>query len=148
MNVLTDNVSKYLYAVPFAIFGLFHFMNATAMAGMVPIPGGVFWVYLTGAAHLAAAASIIIGKKTRLAGLLLGVMLLIFALSVHLPEVISSAGENASAMTNFLKDTALAGGAWVIAGRFGESETQDAGSGTGSETDSGAEQSAGSWDRV
>lgn len=146
MNVLTDSVSKYLYAVPFVVFGLFHFMNGSAMAGLVPIPGGVFWVYLTGAAHLAAAASIIIGKKTRLAGLLLGVMLLIFALSIHLPEVISSAGENVNAMTNFLKDTALAGGAWVIAGRFGEGEAQsssaDAGSGDASE------QSAGSWDRV
>lgn len=128
MNLLTDKVSKYLYAIPFIVFGLFHFMNASGMAGMVPIPGGVFWVYLTGIAHLAAAISIIIGKKTRLAGLLLGVMLIIFALSVHLPEIISSGGQNAGSMTNFLKDIALAGGAWVIAGTFGESVEAESGS--------------------
>ena len=134
MNVLTEKVSKYLYAVPFLIFGLFHFMNASQMAGMVPIPGGVFWVYLTGLAHLAAAISIIIEKKTRLAGLLLGLMLIIFALSVHLPEVIGSGGENANAMSNFLKDTALAGGAWIIASKYGD---EDSGSGLAEEPSTG-----------
>ncbi len=119
MNILTNHVSRYLYALPFAVFGLFHFMNASGMAGMVPIPGGMFWVYLTGAAHLAAAVSIIIETKTRLAGLLLGVMLLIFALSIHLPGAI---GGSQASTTNFLKDIALAGAAWFIAGNYGDEE--------------------------
>ena len=118
MNVLTDKVGRILYALPFAIFGLFHFMNAGQMAGMVPIPGGVFWVYLTGLALLAASISMLLEKKTKLACVLLGVMLVIFALSIHLPAVIESGGEDAASMTNLLKDLALAGGAWVLGGNY------------------------------
>ena len=118
MNVLTDKVGRILYALPFAFFGLFHFMNGSQMAGMVPVPGGVFWVYLTGAALLAASISMLIEKKTKLACVLLGVMLVIFALSIHLPAVIESGGEDAASMTNLLKDLALAGGAWVLGGNY------------------------------
>ncbi|MCB0617406.1 MAG: DoxX family membrane protein [Saprospiraceae bacterium] len=109
-------LGRYLYAVPFIVFGLFHFMSAKDMAGMVPIPGGEIWVYLTGLAHIAAAVSIIIGKMDKLGTALLGLMLLIFALSIHLPGVINSGGEDPGAMSNFLKDTMLAGAAWMYAG--------------------------------
>lgn len=115
-----SKIGRYLYALPFGVFGLFHFMNASQMAGMVPIPGGVFWVYLTGLAMLAASVAIIIETKARLAAILLGVLLLIYVLSIHLPAVIG--GEMQPAMQNLLKDLALAGGAWFIAGSFeGES---------------------------
>ncbi len=118
MDVLTGRVARILYAAPMGVFGLFHFMNANGMAGMVPIPGGVFWVYLTGLGLLAACVSIIIGKKARLAALLLGVMLAIFALSIHLPGMFSAASEQAAqaSTASFLKDIALAGAAFLIAG--------------------------------
>ena len=45
MKLLTTTVARYVFAIPFGIFGLFHFMNASQMAGMVPLPGGVVWVY-------------------------------------------------------------------------------------------------------
>lgn len=120
MKVLTGSIGRILYALPFGIFGLFHFMNANAMAGMVPIPGGVFWIYLTGLALLAASVSMIIEKYTRMACILLGVMLLIFVLAIHLPGVIGAASEQAmqTSMTNMLKDAALAGGAWILAGKY------------------------------
>ena len=114
MNAITGS-GKYLFAIPMAVFGLFHFMGANDMAGMVPIPGGVIWVYLTGAALLAAAISILIGKMDKLAATLLGIMLLIFVLSMHLPAVINSGGEDQGAMMNLLKDCALAGGAFMYA---------------------------------
>ena len=115
MNLSTLKLGRIIFALPFAVFGILHFMNASAMAGMVPLPGGVFWVYLTGAAHLAAAISILTGKYARLACLLLGVMLLIFALSIHLPNLL---GGDQQSMTNLLKDLALAGGAWAIADTY------------------------------
>jgi uncharacterized membrane protein YphA (DoxX/SURF4 family) len=118
---MLSKIGKYLYALPFAIFGLFHFMRGGQMAGMVPIPGGVFWVYLTGIAMIAACVSIIIEKKARLACILLGVMLLIYVLSIHLPAVIG--GQMQPSMTNLLKDLALAGGAWFLAGSF-EKDTE------------------------
>ncbi len=111
-------LGRYLYALPLVVFGLFHFMNAKDMAGMVPIPGGVFWLYLTGAGLLGAAVAILIGKLDKLATALLGLMLLIFALSIHLPGVIESGGENVGAMTNLLKDLALSGAAWMYAGNM------------------------------
>ena len=58
MNALL-NLGKYLFAVPFLIFGAFHFMSAEQMGGMVPIPGGAIWVYLTGIGMIAAAVSIL-----------------------------------------------------------------------------------------
>ncbi len=38
------------------IFGVGH-MTMQCYGGMVAIPGGVFWIYLTGAALIAAAVS-------------------------------------------------------------------------------------------
>ena len=114
---MLSKAGRYLFAIPMGIFGLFHFMNGSQMAGMVPIPGGVFWVYLTGAALLAACISILINTKAKLACVLLGVMLLIFMLTIHLPAVLGDGGS--SAMTMLLKDTALAGGAWILAGTLG-----------------------------
>lgn len=107
--------SRILFGIIFGIFGILHFLNAGAMAGMVPVPGGVFWVYLTGVAFLAVCVSFLIEKKVQLAGILLGVLLLIFVLSIHLPSVI---GGDQMAMTNLLKDLALAGGAWYIASDY------------------------------
>ncbi|WP_340106106.1 hypothetical protein [Rhodohalobacter sp. 8-1] len=118
MQSTLRNIGHYLYALPFAVFGLFHFMNAGSMAGMVPLPGGVFWVYFTGVALIAAAVSFVIGKKVRLAGTLLGIMLIIFVLSIHLPGTIGADNPQAMqmSMTSLLKDLALAGAAFYIAG--------------------------------
>ena len=112
MKVLTDLIARLLFAIPMAVFGLLHFMNAEGMAGMAPF-GGVFIVYLTGVALIAAAVAIIIDKQAYLAGVLLGVFLLLTAFTVHLPTFL---GGDQMAMSNILKDVALAGGAWFIAG--------------------------------
>ncbi len=114
MNAII-NLGKYLYAIPMAIFGIMHFMNADAMAEMAPF-GGAIMVYITGLALVAAAVSIIIGKMDKLASLLLALMLLIFVFSMHLPGVMS--GDEAQMMTAMpalLKDTALAGAALMYA---------------------------------
>lgn len=106
MKSTLSTLGRLLYAIPFAVFGLFHFMNAAGMAQMVPVPGGVFWVYLIGIALIAASVSIIIRKKSGLASLLLGVLLLVFVFTIHLPMII---GGDQMAMGQLLKDTALAG---------------------------------------
>ena len=109
-------LGKFLFALPMAVFGLMHFMMGEAMAGMVPIPGGVLWVYLTGVALLAAAAAIITGKQAVLASQLLALFLLITAFTVHLPAVM---GGDQAAMGQVLKDVALAGGALIFSGAAG-----------------------------
>jgi uncharacterized membrane protein len=113
-------VGRFMFAIPMAVFGMLHFMNAGMMAGMVPgfVTAGVPWVYLTGIALIAAAAAIAFNKHASLAAQLLGVMLVIFALTIHLVGVMGAADDMAMAasMAALLKDTALAGGAFVLSG--------------------------------
>jgi uncharacterized membrane protein len=122
-NRTISKIGMILYALVIAFFGVNHFVNGTGMAKMVPsfLPGGVIWVYITGAALLAAAISFLINKQTRLAGLLLAVFLLLIVLTVHLPAV-SNAPDEASRrfpMINLIKDTGLAAAALLVAGRNG-----------------------------
>lgn len=103
-----------IYAIPLLIFGLFHFINANQMSGIVPswLPFSVFWVYLTGLGLLAASVSFLMNKKVELAGKLLALMLIIFVLTIHLPGVI---GGNEMSMPGLLKDLAMAGAALYFA---------------------------------
>tara|TARA_R110002096_G_scaffold90936_2_gene205931 strand:+ start:1310 stop:1678 length:369 start_codon:yes stop_codon:yes gene_type:complete len=108
-----SKIGKYLYAIPMVIFGLFHFLNASSMAGMVPIPGGVFWIYLTGLSLILAGVSIIIQKLDDWSSFLLAVLLLVFVLTIHLPGVMAGGEMSQMYMTNLLKDLALAGGSLI-----------------------------------
>ena len=100
-----------MIVIPMMVFGLFHFLNASAMTDMVPavFPYPIAWVYLTGAALILAGVGIIIGKKAKLAAQLLGLMLVLFAILIHLPNMSSPSG-----MSNLLKDLAIAGGIWYM----------------------------------
>jgi len=124
MKILTDLIARILFIIPLIGFGAGHFMNANQMAGMVPVAGGVVWVYLTGAALLAAAVSIIIKKKAALATLLLGIMLLLFAVLVWAPQLGSEDEmQSINAMSAMLKDIGLAGAAFFMSGVFSKEET-------------------------
>jgi putative oxidoreductase len=120
-NASIARVGTILYGLVIGFFGINHFLNASGMAGLLPsfFHGAVFWVYLSGAALLLAAISIIIGKQTKIAGLLLAAFLLIIVLLIHLPAVMNAPDEAASRfpMTNLIKDTGLAAAALIIAGR-------------------------------
>ncbi len=109
MNAILG-LGKYIFAVPFAIFGIFHFMGADAMAAMAP--GGSIMVYFTGACLIAATVSILIGKYDKLATALLGVMLLLFVVLVH-AKGLSDPAQQQMATMSILKDLALAGAAWM-----------------------------------
>lgn len=108
---------KYFYAVPFVIFGLFHFMSGPEMAKTFfsDCPIGIYLVYVSGLALVLAGVSLIINKKARLAMLLLALLLLIMIVSIHLPAVM---GGSEMAMPALLKDIALMGAALTYAGNF------------------------------
>ncbi len=120
MQSLTTTVARIIFAIPFGIFGLLHLMSGPKMAGMVPpwLPGGAFWVYLTGLALIAAAVSIIMQKMARLSSLLLAAMMGIFVLFLHLPGIFGAENEMATmmSMSALLKDMALGGAALAFAG--------------------------------
>jgi putative oxidoreductase len=110
-----------LYALVIGFFGVNHFLNGTGFQKTVPsfIPGGIFWVYLTGAALIAAAISFLTGKLTKIAGLFLAAFLIIVVLTIHLPALMHTPGSPivSIALTNLIKDTGLAAGALMIAGK-------------------------------
>ncbi len=112
-----NTIGRYLFIVPFAVFGLMHLAKASDLAAMVPtfVPGGILWVYITGVALLAASTSFIIKKKVFLAGLLTAGLLMVFVLTIYLPGVI---GGDMMAMSGLLKDLGLAGGALMLANDY------------------------------
>lgn len=121
MSILTDTISRILYAIVMIMFGLFHFMGASDMAAMAPF-GGVVIVYITGAALIAAGISIIIKKMASTATLLLGLYLLLTALLVHIPAMSGEGPMAEMAMSQVLKDLGLAAAAWFMSGVFKKEE--------------------------
>jgi putative oxidoreductase len=106
-------VGRFIYAIAFGIFGVYHFLYPHTYANMLkgwPIAEGL--VYITGLAFILAAVSIVINVKARLACILLAVMLLIFILSLNVPGVLAG---NQLAMVSLLKDSALLGAALTYA---------------------------------
>ena len=119
-------IGRILFALPFAVFGLNHFIMVDFFTGMLSsfIPGTSFTIVLTGIALIAASISIIIKKYIRLSCILLAILLFIFITSIHIPRLFDDATRMISLFA-LLKDTALMGGALMIAGIYqkGQDET-------------------------
>lgn len=116
MNALLK-FGSYLLFVPFVGFGINHMTQASGMAGMVPsfFPGGALWVYLTGLGMLAAVVSALIGKYDKLAWTLLGIMMIIFAITIHMRGFMAGGDGAMMSMIAMLKDLGLAGAAFIYA---------------------------------
>jgi putative oxidoreductase len=120
-NATITKIGTIFYALVIAFFGINHFIVGTGMQKMVPtfLPGGIVWVYITGACLLAASIAFLIDKQVRLAGFLLCLFLLLIVLTVHLPAVLDApdAAARRFPMTNLIKDTGLAAAALLVAAR-------------------------------
>ena len=113
-----DGLTKtgvYIFAVPIGILGIIHFLMGSSIAAGLPsfFFAPVIWVYISGLSLLAASISILTGKYTRLACLLLALLFFILVLTVDLPMLINKASY--MEMSTLLKDILIAGGALVIA---------------------------------
>ena len=119
MEKLLAVIGRVIYSVPLLAFGFSHVTNAPAMGAMVPlyIPGGILWVYFTGAAMILAGLAIITGIQARAACFGLALMLTVFIVTVHLPGV-ANPETHMMSLVNVLKDTGLLGAALVIASTF------------------------------
>ena len=125
MKMLTT-IGRIIFAIPFAIFGINHFINSEPLAGLYNtlISFVPFTNFLVGVALLAAAVSIILNKYVKISCLLLAGLLLVFILSIHVPqlffnyspEVLKNDFGKMLIMTNLLKDFALMGASLIIAG--------------------------------
>lgn len=114
---------RLFFALPLAVFGVEHFTAAKIIASIVPswIPGHLFWVYLVGVALIAAALSIASGRASHWAATLVGVMLFLFVLLIHIPNVAANLKDR-FLWAVALRDLAFSGGALAYGGaRAGES---------------------------
>jgi len=111
------SLGRWLLAVPFVILGLVHFMDAQQLAAMVPnyLPVKMAWSFAAGTGLIVTGASIILGKYDQIAAVLLAILLILFALLIHVPAALEGGYKNQFAIFNLMKDLALAGGALVYA---------------------------------
>lgn len=114
-------LGRILFGVPVIGFGVLHFVSTAYAPGIPPmlpsihspLPGQPFWDYLTGAVFLITGSLILLNRNLRIAGILLGLVILFFGLIVWGPPLLAHPRDILT--SNFLKDVGVAGGAWLLA---------------------------------
>jgi uncharacterized membrane protein YphA (DoxX/SURF4 family) len=116
-NITT--AGRILFALPFAFFGINHFIMMDYYLGMLTsfIPRTAFVLVLTGIILIAASISIITKKLVKISTLVLAGLLFIFIVTIHIPHLISGIDKTVTLIT-LLKDVSLMGGALMIAGTY------------------------------
>jgi uncharacterized membrane protein len=116
---LTPTIGRILFALPLIGFGISHLTDASSMTGVVPsyIPGGIFWVYFSGIALIAAGIAIIINRYASQACWGLALFLLLIILTIQIPHLMSSNTQTQEmGMTNLFKDTIALGASIFMTG--------------------------------
>ena len=120
-----STIGRVLFAIPFAIFGLNHFLFLNFYIGTISsfIPPGPYTIILTGIFLIMASLSILFNKYVKLSTILLAILLLIFILTIHIPGLFDP-DKWQMALIELLKDTSLMGGSLMIAGMTFENEKE------------------------
>ncbi len=118
---LVKKFARILFALPLLWFGYNHFAMAGAMTGMVWLPGGIFWVYLTGVAMILAAVAFLFDKYMDYAAFGLAAFLFLTTFTIHLPGLLGG-----GQATGFLKDFMLMAAALYFAAQKSEGEPEPA----------------------
>ena len=113
-------LGRLLFGIPILAFGVLHFVYPAFGPGIAPmftsvsfpIPGHLLWVYFTAVIFIATGICVLGNKKLRLAGTVLGAMILVFALLTWVPRFGAHPFE---IVGNWLKDIGVAGGALILA---------------------------------
>ena len=108
-------IGRILFALPFGIMGLNHFLMQNYFLGMMTsfIPGGAYTILITGFLLLMACFFIIINRFMKTVCFSLAGLLFIFIITIHIPGLYTSNWQ--IALIDLLKDTGLMGGAIMIA---------------------------------
>jgi len=116
---LISRIAIYLLSIVLFAFGIIHYLYPRDLLNFVPafLPGGIIWVYFVGTAFILAAVAFLTNKMVKVAGYLLAALLIIFILSVHIPNYLDAGAQDMKriALINLLKDTAIVGFALHIA---------------------------------
>ena len=108
------NLGKWLFILPFAVFGILHFGPLEFTIDYIPayLPFKVFWVYFSGACLIAFAVSAAIKKLDKLASVLLALELVLFVFLIHIPKAMDG---DFVQFIGIFRDTAMAGAALLYA---------------------------------
>ena len=113
-----SRIAVIILGIIMILFGIFHFVSPDNLIVFVPefLPGKKTLVYLVGLAFIATGVAFIAHKFVMLSGYTLAALLIIFVLSIHLPNYLGAADSDMKSMAfvNLLKDTALAAFAMYI----------------------------------
>jgi putative oxidoreductase len=120
MKKLTE-AGRILFALPFAIFGINHFLMVDYYVGMLTsfIPLGAYTIILTGIMLIVTSISILSKKFVRISTILLAIILFIFIVTIHIPHLFQEADRTITLIA-LLKDISLMGGSLMIAGIYSE----------------------------
>ena len=118
-NIAT--IGRILFALPFGIIGLNHFLMTDTFLGMMSsfLPGGGYTIMLTGAFLIAASILIILNKFIKVVCFSLAGLLFLFIVTIHIPHLFSAdSAVIQEGLFGLLKDTGLMGGALIIAAYY------------------------------
>ncbi|HEX8795273.1 MAG TPA: hypothetical protein VF765_30200 [Polyangiaceae bacterium] len=112
-------LARRVYAAGLPLIGLAHFASAREATEYVPtwFPLRIDWVYLTGAAHVAAGLAILFGVVPRLAAVLEAAQVTAFVVLSHVPSVLGAPRDRIQ-WGMFFDALAIAGSAWLVATTF------------------------------
>ena len=113
---------RILFALSMIGLGLEHFCFQAFVTGRAPpwpesLPGETVWAYVTGFVIVAAAGLILTARRGRLAAIVLGALILFWAVLRHIPVVIASDVLSPD-WTRAVKALAFFGGALAVAATF------------------------------
>lgn len=116
-------IGRILFAIPFALFGINHFLMLDYYLGMITsfIPLGPYTIILTGIMLILASISIVTKILLKFSTLMLSALLLVFILTIHVPHLFADADKTVTIIA-LLKDISLMGGSLMISGIYSDEE--------------------------
>jgi putative oxidoreductase len=116
-NITT--IGRILFAVPFALFGINHFLMTDYYVGMLTsfVPQGAYTIIIVGLLLIGASISIISKRFMRISTIMLACLLFIFIVTIHIPHLIGDE-DTTTTIIALLKDISLMGGSLMIAGFY------------------------------
>ncbi len=116
------NIGRILFAIPFGLFGINHFLMMDYYTGMLTsfIPLGAYTIILTGIMLIATSISIIIKKFVRILHIIAGCPAICFYCNNTYSSSFITEADKTITIIALLKDISLMGGSLMIAGIYSE----------------------------